>query len=180
MAEESSPRHRDSKSHKDKESKQKDKSTKDGGKSDKLERKSTAGKISLVEDVDTVDADIIDQLKLQRRGPSAFEKIKLIGKGGVGRVYLVRLRDTEQLFAMKVLKKTEMIQRNKVFLSSIIDFPSDFLPDIFTYCIRTFPVGLHTLFEAWKLQRSRFWGTGSTFSRVSFIPFSSPSRPDSA
>eukprot|EP01122_Echinamoeba_exundans_P011687 TRINITY_DN4732_c0_g3_i1.p1 TRINITY_DN4732_c0_g3~~TRINITY_DN4732_c0_g3_i1.p1 ORF type:complete len:721 (+),score=136.76 TRINITY_DN4732_c0_g3_i1:2428-4590(+) len=114
MAEESSPRHRDSKSHKDKDSKQKDKSSKEGGKSDKLERKSTAGKICLPEDVDTEDADIIDQLKLQRRGPGSFEKIKLIGKGGVGRVYLVRLRDTGQLFAMKVLKKTEMIQRNKV------------------------------------------------------------------
>lgn len=108
---------------KDKEPKQKDKSSKDGGKSDKLERRAPSGKISMPQDVDTEDATIIDQLKLQRRGPSSFEKIKLIGKGGVGRVYLVRLQETGQLFAMKVLKKSEMISRNKVFLALLSFLP---------------------------------------------------------
>jgi protein-serine/threonine kinase len=61
-------------------------------------------------------------LKEERRGPSSFEKIRLIGKGGVGRVYLVRLKDTNELFAMKVLKKSEMIQRNKVQLTPTLSF----------------------------------------------------------
>lgn len=47
-------------------------------------------------------------------GPQDFERIKLIGQGDVGKVYLVRLRDTTQLFAMKVLSKKEMIERNKL------------------------------------------------------------------
>jgi len=46
--------------------------------------------------------------------PSSFEKIKLLGKGDVGKVYLVREKKTEKLFAMKVLSKSEMIKRNKI------------------------------------------------------------------
>lgn len=48
------------------------------------------------------------------KGPKDFQKIRILGKGGVGRVYLVQLKGTEKLFAMKVLKQEEMISRNKV------------------------------------------------------------------
>ncbi|KAG6880290.1 hypothetical protein C0992_000067 [Termitomyces sp. T32_za158] len=34
-------------------------------------------------------------------GPSSFLKLKLLGKGDVGRVYLVREKKTDKLFAMK-------------------------------------------------------------------------------
>jgi hypothetical protein len=34
-------------------------------------------------------------------GPSSFLKIKLLGKGDVGRVYLVREKKSNKLFAMK-------------------------------------------------------------------------------
>ncbi|KAG0150676.1 hypothetical protein CROQUDRAFT_37954 [Cronartium quercuum f. sp. fusiforme G11] len=57
-------------------------------------------------------------------GPSSFEKIKLLGKGDVGRVYLVKEKrspssevendEPPRLYAMKVLNKKEMIQRNKI------------------------------------------------------------------
>ncbi|TPX35886.1 hypothetical protein SmJEL517_g01805 [Synchytrium microbalum] len=47
-------------------------------------------------------------------GPNSFQKIKLIGKGDVGKVYLVRRKDNNKLFAMKVLSKKEMIKRNKI------------------------------------------------------------------
>ena len=33
--------------------------------------------------------------------PSSFQKIKLLGKGDVGKVYLVREKKTDKLFAMK-------------------------------------------------------------------------------
>ena len=63
--------------------------------------------------------------------PSSFQKIKLLGKGDVGKVYLVREKKTAKLFAMKgtipcaltarnvaegctVLSKKEMIKRNKI------------------------------------------------------------------
>lgn len=65
---------------------------------------------------------------------SSFQKIKLLGKGDVGKVYLVREKKTDKLFAMKgasylsthpfrripvyvdclVLSKKEMIKRNKI------------------------------------------------------------------
>lgn len=48
------------------------------------------------------------------KGPKDFQKIRILGKGGVGRVYLVQLTGTEKLFAMKVLKQEEMISRDKV------------------------------------------------------------------
>ncbi|ODA83757.1 hypothetical protein RJ55_02273 [Drechmeria coniospora] len=47
-------------------------------------------------------------------GPSSFDKIKLIGKGDVGKVYLVREKKSSRLYAMKILSKKEMIKRNKI------------------------------------------------------------------
>ncbi|KKA30106.1 hypothetical protein TD95_003070 [Thielaviopsis punctulata] len=47
-------------------------------------------------------------------GPQSFDKIKLIGKGDVGKVYLVREKKSNRLYAMKVLSKKEMIKRNKI------------------------------------------------------------------
>ncbi|KAK7227219.1 hypothetical protein V2G26_015222 [Clonostachys chloroleuca] len=46
--------------------------------------------------------------------PSSFDKVKLIGKGDVGKVYLVREKKSNRLYAMKVLSKKEMIKRNKI------------------------------------------------------------------
>jgi len=36
-------------------------------------------------------------------GPKSFEPISLLGSGSFGEVYLVKKKDTNQLFAMKVL-----------------------------------------------------------------------------
>lgn len=47
-------------------------------------------------------------------GPGSFDKIKLIGKGDVGKVYLVKEKKSSRLYAMKVLSKKEMIKRNKI------------------------------------------------------------------
>ncbi|THV03268.1 Pkinase-domain-containing protein [Dendrothele bispora CBS 962.96] len=47
-------------------------------------------------------------------GPSSFLKVKMLGKGDVGKVYLVREKKSGKLFAMKVLSKKEMIQRKKI------------------------------------------------------------------
>jgi protein-serine/threonine kinase len=50
----------------------------------------------------------------QHVGPQHFRMLKLLGRGGIGRVFLVQLKGTSKLYAMKVLTKEEMIQRNKV------------------------------------------------------------------
>ncbi|KAI5952102.1 NRC2 [Candida theae] len=47
-------------------------------------------------------------------GPGSFEKIRLLGKGDVGKVYLVRDLQSNRLYAMKILSKKEMIERNKI------------------------------------------------------------------
>lgn len=43
-----------------------------------------------------------------------FEKLKLIGRGQVGRVYLVRDIHDSKVYAMKVLPKEDMIKFNRV------------------------------------------------------------------
>lgn len=43
-----------------------------------------------------------------------FDMISVIGKGSYGKVMLVKKRDTGQLYALKVLKKAEIIRRNQV------------------------------------------------------------------
>lgn len=47
-------------------------------------------------------------------GPHSFRKLKLLGKGGAGTVYLVVLRGTDMVYAMKELTKEDMIKRDKV------------------------------------------------------------------
>ncbi|KAI9319437.1 kinase-like domain-containing protein [Dichotomocladium elegans] len=47
-------------------------------------------------------------------GPSSFVKIRMLGRGDVGKVYMVKQKGTDRLFAMKVLSKRETIKRNKI------------------------------------------------------------------
>ncbi|KAI9023480.1 kinase-like domain-containing protein [Phycomyces nitens] len=47
-------------------------------------------------------------------GPSSFYRVRLLGKGDVGKVYLVRQKGTDKPMAMKVLSKKDMLKRNKV------------------------------------------------------------------
>ncbi|CAO3596075.1 unnamed protein product [Absidia cylindrospora] len=54
------------------------------------------------------------KVKQLQVGPSSFLKIRMLGKGDVGRVMLVKQKNTDKLFAMKVLSKKNMIKRNKV------------------------------------------------------------------
>ncbi|ORX45074.1 Pkinase-domain-containing protein [Hesseltinella vesiculosa] len=54
------------------------------------------------------------KIKKLQVGPSSFVKIRMLGKGDVGKVYMVKQKNTDKLFAMKVLSKREMIKRNKV------------------------------------------------------------------
>jgi len=43
-----------------------------------------------------------------------FEKMKVIGKGAFGKVYMVKKRDTGEVFAMKVLNKQDILEREEV------------------------------------------------------------------
>eukprot|EP00741_Cyanophora_paradoxa_P023614 tig00021603_g22810.t1 len=43
-----------------------------------------------------------------------FTRLRLLGQGDVGKVYLVSLKGTSKLYAMKVLDKSEMLKRSKL------------------------------------------------------------------
>ncbi|CCK72052.1 putative serine/threonine protein kinase KIN82 KNAG_0I02670 [Huiozyma naganishii CBS 8797] len=46
--------------------------------------------------------------------PQSFDKIRLLGQGDVGTVYLVKEKTTRRLYAMKIFSKKDMIERKKV------------------------------------------------------------------
>lgn len=53
----------------------------------------------------------------QKRGivtKKDFQMLSVIGKGSYGKVLLVKKNDSSQLYAMKVLKKSEILRRNQV------------------------------------------------------------------
>jgi len=54
------------------------------------------------------------RLRRTKMSQSAFESIKIIGRGAFGEVRLVRMKATSDLFAMKKLKKSEMIKKEQV------------------------------------------------------------------
>ncbi|OLN88564.1 Serine/threonine-protein kinase SCH9 [Colletotrichum chlorophyti] len=47
-------------------------------------------------------------------GPEDFQILRLIGKGTFGQVYQVRKKDTERIYAMKVLSKKVIVQKKEV------------------------------------------------------------------
>ncbi|SMN21606.1 similar to Saccharomyces cerevisiae YCR091W KIN82 Putative serine/threonine protein kinase implicated in the regulation of phospholipid asymmetry through the activation of phospholipid translocases (flippases) Lem3p-Dnf1p/Dnf2p [Maudiozyma saulgeensis] len=46
--------------------------------------------------------------------PKSFEKVRMLGQGDVGKVFLVKQKNTNRLYALKVFSKSQMIKRNKV------------------------------------------------------------------
>ena len=69
----------------------------------------------------TSEADQYQQIVQEQQKKSGgdvskkdFEMISVIGKGSYGKVMLVKKKDTGQRYAMKVLKKEEIIRRNQV------------------------------------------------------------------
>ncbi|KAK7404232.1 hypothetical protein VNO78_04942 [Psophocarpus tetragonolobus] len=77
---------------------------------------SIADEESLVEDdtVRSLRASPINACSKDRTSIEDFEIIKPISRGAFGRVFLTRKRATGDLFAIKVLKKADMIRKNAV------------------------------------------------------------------
>jgi len=46
--------------------------------------------------------------------PDDFELLKVIGKGSFGKVMQVKKKDTQKIYAMKVLKKSQLVKRKQV------------------------------------------------------------------
>lgn len=43
-----------------------------------------------------------------------FDLLTIIGRGAFGEVRVVRKKDTRAVYAMKIMKKTEMLKKNQV------------------------------------------------------------------
>jgi serine/threonine protein kinase len=54
------------------------------------------------------------RMRRLRMTSRAFEKVVTIGKGAFGKVMLVRMRGSNQLFAMKKLRKEDMLKKDQV------------------------------------------------------------------
>ncbi|PAA55257.1 hypothetical protein BOX15_Mlig011735g1 [Macrostomum lignano] len=54
------------------------------------------------------------RLKRARLTVDDFEPLKVIGKGAFGEVRLVQKRDTGHIYAMKILKKVDMLQKDQI------------------------------------------------------------------
>ena len=68
---------------------------------------------------DQVSGDIHIRMQFSKTdkrhfGPNDFQILKLIGKGTFGQVYQVRKKDTQRIYAMKVLSKKVIIQKKEV------------------------------------------------------------------
>lgn len=61
-----------------------------------------------------VQASLAAAPAARKLSPSDFESIAIIGRGAFGEVRLCRKKDNRAVFAMKVMKKSEMFKKNQV------------------------------------------------------------------
>lgn len=61
-----------------------------------------------------VSAEFLARLRSGNVGLDDFELLRVLGKGSFGKVFLVRLIATGHVYAMKVLKKSEVVRRRQV------------------------------------------------------------------
>ena len=54
------------------------------------------------------------RLKRRRLKPEQFERLKLIGRGAFGDVWLVRDKEDSQIYAMKMLRKSELVAKKQL------------------------------------------------------------------
>lgn len=54
------------------------------------------------------------RLRRSRLGKKDFKKLKIIGRGAFGEVVLVQKIDTGHVYAMKVLRKSDMVEKEQV------------------------------------------------------------------
>jgi serine/threonine-protein kinase MRCK len=56
----------------------------------------------------------VDRVKELRLNKNDFEIIKIIGRGAFGEVAFVRMKNTQSIYAMKILNKWEILKRAEV------------------------------------------------------------------
>ncbi|KAL2509793.1 Serine/threonine-protein kinase AtPK2/AtPK19 [Forsythia ovata] len=62
---------------------------------------------------DSVDKDV-NVMKVKAVGLEDFEVLKVVGQGAFGKVYQVRKKGTSEIYAMKVMRKDKVMEKNHV------------------------------------------------------------------
>ena len=60
------------------------------------------------------EEDLSNAAKLRKMSVNDFETLTTIGRGAFGQVRICRKKDDKKVYAMKVMKKTEMLKKNQV------------------------------------------------------------------
>lgn len=81
-----------------------------------------------------------DDSGIKHVGPESFDILKMLGKGSFGEVYLVRCKETSELYAMKILLK------NKVFTANILRYAQT-ERNVLTYLHHPYIVSMHHAFQ---------------------------------
>lgn len=64
-------------------------------------------------DESSVDENVKrDSMKVRGVGIEDFEVLKVVGQGAFGRVYQVRKKNTSEIYAMKVMRKDKIMEKN--------------------------------------------------------------------
>lgn len=78
-----------------------------------------------IDDLQMIDQEIaLKRLKRRTFKVEQFKKLKIIGRGAFGEVWLVRDKEDQHIYAMKVLNKRQLVQKNQI-LNTIVE--KDFL-----------------------------------------------------
>ncbi|EAX89116.1 AGC family protein kinase [Trichomonas vaginalis G3] len=77
--------------------------------------------IPKLNDVHIPDEEVpVKRLNRRTLKVEQFEKLKIIGRGSFGEVWLVRDKEDQHIYAMKVLKKKELVEKNQI-LNTIVE-----------------------------------------------------------
>ncbi|KFO18414.1 Serine/threonine-protein kinase 38-like [Fukomys damarensis] len=83
------------------------------------------------------------RLKRTRLGLDDFESLKVIGRGAFGEVRLVQKKDTGHIYAMKILRKADMLEKEQAY--STVGTPDYIAPEVFMQ------TGYNKLCDWWSL-----------------------------
>ncbi|KAI3677794.1 hypothetical protein L6452_37064 [Arctium lappa] len=84
------------------------------GPSPRVSQLSGLSKLTICQEEDFYEEPLADEkcVKVQRVGLEDFEVMRVVGKGAFGKVYQVRKRDTSNIYAMKVVRKDRILEKN--------------------------------------------------------------------
>lgn len=64
--------------------------------------------------LECLDQPVVTKLKKLRVNAADFEQKKLIGRGHFGEVYLVKEKQTGDVYAMKIMRKIDILAKQNV------------------------------------------------------------------